>query len=147
MERPPNHLEILQQGIGALHAIAEELREGVDRGVARPEQELTLRDVTGLAVRLAATSPGEWRTVWADHAFTGQDVGVLSELVDEYEAPSPYRDDPNAPVRQAWAVRLRALRDFLEQWDPSEHTFDVPDDFNTLLVPEAETQDRDQQQN
>jgi hypothetical protein len=144
MELAPDYLQILQRGVAALLAIGEELEEAVDRGVARPEQELTLRDVTGLAGRLAATSPGEWRTIWAGHAFTGQDIGVLSELIGEYDAPSPYSDDQAAHVRQTWARDLRALRDFLDAWRPSEFTTELPDDYHAGLFPEAASEHRDQ---
>lgn len=146
MELPPDYLQILQQGVGALLAVADDLRDAVDRGVASREQELTLRDVSSLAVRLAATSPGEWRTIWATHAFTGQDIGVLSALVEEYDASSPYLDDPDAHVHDLSARHLRALRDFLEAWNPSEFTTDLPDDFNSGLLPGA-AEHRDQQQN
>ena len=128
-----NYWHILQDGIAALDELTAEITNAVERNVASPEQVLTLRDVAGLSGRLAGTTPEDWRSMWMMSPFTGQDLGVLAELIEEYEAPSPYRDDRNASVRQSRAQRLRALYDFLDTWD--------------RLESDAFRQHRDQQQN
>ena len=143
----PNYWQILQEGVAALNELAAEIGARVERGVAQPEELLTLRDITGLSGRLGGTTPEEWKTVWADDAFTGQDVGVLTELVAEYDAPSPYRDEPAASVRRARVKRLRALRDFLEAWDPSEYAAALKAEIAAAQDPGAGPQHRDQQQN
>ena len=93
----------------------------MERNTASPEQVLTLRDVAGLSGRLAETLPENWRSIWTMSPFTGQDLGVLAELIEEYEAPSPYRDDRDASIRQSRAQRLQALYDFLDAWDAAEY--------------------------
>ena len=147
MELPPNYLEILQRGINALLIVRDQLNDRLERGLARPEEELTLRDAGGLAARLEATSPGTWQTLWAASAYTGQDIGVLTALIAEYEVPSSYRDDPAADARQQMARDLRGLRDFLDTWEPARLTTDIPADYNSGILPEVFDDDRDQQQN
>ena len=147
MELPPNYLEILQRGITALLIVRDQLNDRLERGLARPEEELTLRDAGGLAARLDATSPGTWQTLWGAQAYTGQDVGVLTALIAEYEAPSPYRNDPADDARQQLARDLRGLRDFLDTWEPASLTIAIPADYNSGILPKEVDDDRDQQQN
>ena len=143
----PDYWHILQEGIAALDELAAEITTAVERNVASPERVLTLRDVAGLSARLEEMTPEHWRSSWTMSPFTGQDLGVLSELIEEYEAPSPYRDDLDASVRTSRAQRLRALYDFLDAWDASE--YDAALRADTLQNPnsDASPQHRDQQQN
>ena len=143
----PNYWHILQEGIAALKELAAEIGAKVERGVAQPEELLTLRDITGLSGRLDGTAPEAWKTEWGDDAFTGQDIGVLTELVAEYDAPSPYRDEPGASVLQARVERLCALRDFLEAWEPSDYAPAPKAEIEAAHDPGAAPQHRDQQQN
>ena len=142
-----NYWHILQEGIAALDEIAAEIIAAVDRNVASPEQVLTLRDVAGLSARLAETTPEYWRDIWTMSPFTGQDLGVLAELIEEYEAPSPYRDDPDASGRQSRAQRLRGLHNFLDAWDSSEYDAALRADILHNPNSDAARPDRDQQQN
>ena len=115
----PDYWEVLQRGVAALNDVAAELRGRLGARPDDPERLLMLRDVSSLAMRLADTRPADWQDVWADFAYTGRDLGVLAELVEEYGAESPYRDDAAAAAGRAAA--LRGLRDLLVQYDASEH--------------------------
>ena len=142
-----NYWHILQEGIAALDELSAEITAAVERNVASPEQVLTLRDVAGLSARLAETTQEHWRSIWTMSPFTGQDLGVLSELIEEYELPSPYRDDRDASVRQSRAQRLRALHDFLDAWDATEYDAALRADMLQTSDSDASRQHRDQQQN
>ena len=121
MQLAPDYWEVLQRGVAALRDLAAELRRAIDARPGDPERLLALRDVSGLAMRLDDTTPADWREGWAGFAYTGQDLGVLAELIAEDAAGSPYRDDDAAATRAARAGALRELRDLLEQYDAAEH--------------------------
>jgi hypothetical protein len=105
---PADYAVSVSAGIDALRAAEDEFRARVGRRPDEPELWLRVRDAEGLADRLESVDDGMWRESSGDAFIVAQDLGALDELAADFEAGSPYRDDPAAPERTAIGARLRA---------------------------------------
>jgi len=121
---PQEYPEIVAAGTHALRAVEARLGAAAVRHPEAPELWLAVRDVDGLAMRLEATSEWEWRTGFAHMRFTGQDLGVLDELLRDAGA-SPYVDAPG-PAHAEERASLARLRAFLGSYGEGEFAFDDP---------------------
>lgn len=121
---PQEYPEIVAAGARALWAVEARLRAAALQHPEAPELWLAVRDVDGLAMRLDATSEWEWRRGFADASVTGQDLGVLDELLRDAGAP-PYLD-ATRPARAEERASLARLRAFLGSYCGGEFEFDDP---------------------
>ena len=81
MKLPSDYLKFVTGGTHALRAIGQALRTAAAQDPTTPELWLSIRDVEILADRLASLTDEEWRRGDAILFVTGQDVGVVEELI------------------------------------------------------------------
>jgi hypothetical protein len=105
LKLPADYLAIITDGASALRSVGQALRGAAAQNSATPELWLSIRDVEGLADRIGWLPDEEWRAGAAHLLITGQDVGVLEELVANPAAVG-YRSDAEATAKLA---RLHAF--------------------------------------
>ena len=81
MNLPPDYPDILAAGVAALRAVSKEVRVEVSRRADAPELWLIVRDLEGLADRVASIDDWEWQNGFGDMFLAGQDFGALDELL------------------------------------------------------------------
>jgi hypothetical protein len=109
MQFPSNYLEIIAQGAGALRSVAIRLRGEAVRHPEAPELWLVVRDCENLAARLNASDDSFWRDGLAAGLITGQDLGVVSDLLAKERHPL-------IVIPAAEAVSLARLSGFLRPY-------------------------------
>ena len=118
MQLPAEYMEIVADGASALIAIAARARAHAERNPARPELWLSVRDVAGLAGRMAEPDPFAWEEGFARLHFNGQDIGVLDDLLIGHgseTAASRYG------VSDREATALHNLRTFLRAYSDGRY--------------------------
>ena|SRR5690349_25068136 len=119
MKLPSDYRELLSTGAALLRALAAELRLRAAAQPHAPELWLSIRDYEGLAGRLADSDDWEWQHGFAATLISGQDLGVLDELL-------AHKDDSPVQVSEEQASVLARLRRFLRQYSDREFEFDEP---------------------
>jgi len=123
MRLPVDYPDIVAARVRVLHSLGTQLRAEAERRPKTPELWLAVRDVEGLAERLADPSESEWQRGFADTLISGQDLGVLDELLTFGEhgtAQVPRR------VTDEQAGLLARLRVFLQRYCDREFELDEP---------------------
>lgn len=100
-----------------LRSLAAELRVQATQNANVPELWLSVRDFEGLAGRLMSEQPSEWRQGFAAIWITGQDLGVLDELLEGH-GRLPIR------VSEDRVAALARLRHFLGHYCAREFDLD-----------------------
>jgi hypothetical protein len=119
MKLPDDYLELVSTGAAVLRMLAAQLRERAAAQADAPELWLAIRDYEGLAARLTDTDEWAWRRGFADTLISGQDLGVLDELLARgNDAPILASDEQ--------ASALARLRRFLRQYRDREFELDEP---------------------
>ena len=120
---PTKYAQILAAGVKALEWIETDLRTRALRQPDSPELWLSVRDVHSLWSRIDWDDDWTWRTGAANVLLSGQDIGVLDELIADL-GDSAYRDDELASERARIAADIRAFRDFLRRYMAAEFEFE-----------------------
>ena len=110
---PADYLATVAAGVGALRHIGGRVRAEADRRPDSSELWLVVRDLEGLALRIGETDAQGWEQGFIQLFITGQDLGVLDELLDE---GVPLRDTIIVSPTPDEATSLTRLRAFLEQY-------------------------------
>ena len=108
LKLPADYREIINAGAAVLVAVGARLRAEAATDPNAPELWLSVRDYEGLASRLADSDDEEWRRGWANILISGQDIGVLDELIAS--------DDVRLRVSAEQASALLRLRQFVSQY-------------------------------
>ena len=119
MQLPADYLDIIDKGAAVLYALGAQLRLEIAADPNAAELWLSVRDYEGLAGRLADSDESEWRGGWVDLLISGQDFGVLDELIARSDG-SPVR------VSDEQAAALSRMRRFLRQYCDREFELDEP---------------------
>ena len=119
MKLPSDYLELVGAGVRVLSSLGTALRDEAEQRPQAPELWLAVRDLEGLAMRLAAMTDGEWRNGVANLLFTGQDFGVLDEVLMARRIGGLRLSDEQAGL-------LARLRQFLEQYQRHDFEFERP---------------------
>lgn len=82
MNLPSDYREVVEAGAAVLQALGAQLRRAASTQTDRPELWLAVRDYEGLAGRLSYADDEEWRQGRVGIMLSGQDFGVLDELID-----------------------------------------------------------------
>jgi hypothetical protein len=123
---PANCVQVVSAGVLALRRLEARLRADAARPGADPALWLAVRDVGGLADRLAATDASEWRTGRAQLIVTPQDLAVVAEWASaEAAEASPYADAPAPEALTGRGGALGALRAFLQGYLTDAFTFEA----------------------
>ena len=112
MRLPSNYAEIVGAGVAALRTAGASVRAAATVRPDAPELWLVVRDHEGLAGRLADLDEREWQDGFGAMFITGQDLGVLDELLQNGVAP---RGSPAFSLTPEQATSLTRLREFLQQ--------------------------------
>ena len=120
MTSSSSHHQIALNSARALRAVAARIRVHAERDSARAELWLTVRDMEGLAGRLAETDLVDWEEQRVRVMFGGQDVGVLDELLlpagRSAEMSDVVSEDEHTALR-----RIRALLNGFYGANPRSH--------------------------
>lgn len=121
MRLPTDYQRIVAEGVDVLHSLSAELRAEAERRPEAPQLWLAVRDLEGLAARLAQADEWEWQHGFAGNWINGQDFGVLDELltVGEHASDHAPRGVTGTQVRF-----LTRLRHFLQQYCDREFELD-----------------------
>ena len=117
LQLPSDYLRLVTVGTRALRSLGRALRVGTVEHPDAPELWLPVRDIEGLADRLASLIDDEWRCGGSLLLITGQDVGVLEELLNARDRLALPREDCDALAR---------LQSFLRQYCDLEFDFERP---------------------
>jgi hypothetical protein len=119
MRLPSDYLKLVGDGSHLLRSLGADLRTEAERRTERPELWLSVRDLAGLAERLASSNDSEWRNGYANILIGGQDFGVLDQLV---------AGDTDLPLQltRDQVELLARLRGFLRQYCDREFELDEP---------------------
>jgi hypothetical protein len=110
MTLPSEYPEIVAAGVATLRSVSAEVRAATNRS-ERAELWLTVRDLEGLADRLDDLDAWQWRDGFGDMFITGQDLGVLDELL---KVGVPLRASSIVSLSSDQATSLTRLREFLQ---------------------------------
>lgn len=102
--------EILADGVAALRWAAARIR---DRATREPESGplwLEVRNLDGLADRIQAIDADGWKLGHAGFFVTGQDLGVLTEWLDDHAEEAQFQ---GGGVYAPQTAALRSLLAFL----------------------------------
>ena len=113
---PDDYLDIINTGAAVLRALGAQLRLKTAADPNAAELWLSIRDYEGLASRLADSDESEWRGGWVNLLISGQDFGVLDELIARGE-------DSPILVSNEHASALARMRGFLRQY--CDHEFEL----------------------
>ena len=119
MQLPSDYLAIVNRGAGALHSVAARLRVEAGRDPSEPQLWLAVRDCEGLAERLVGLDDWTWRHGYSDFSVTGQDLGVLDELLADEAQPVHALSGDETTL-------LKHLRDFLQGYFDRAFELDDP---------------------
>jgi hypothetical protein len=119
MKLPADYFELVGNGVAALRQLAGQLRVRAAEEPNAPELWLSVRDYEGLAGRLADSDEWEWRGGFASILISGQDFGVLDELLAR-------RDGSPILASEEQAAALARLRQFLRRYCDREFELDEP---------------------
>jgi hypothetical protein len=123
MRLPPDYPEIVTAGVATLRAVSTEVRGTATVQPDAPELWLIVRDLEGLAGRLADLDEREWHDGFGATFVTGQDLGVLDELLNVgvlLQASSLVSLTPEQ------TMRLTRLREFLQRYRDRSYDADSP---------------------
>ena len=113
MRLPSNYAEIVAAGVATLRAVSANVRAAATRESDAPELWLVVRDHEGLADRLADLDEREWLDGFGAMFVTGQDLGVLDELL---EKGVPRQGASVVSLTSRQAMSLTRLREFLQRY-------------------------------
>lgn len=119
MKLPADYLEIIKTGAAALRALGAEIRLETAADPDAAELWLSVRDYEGLASRLADSDESEWHGGCVNLLISGQDFGVLDELISR-------SDNSRVLVSDEQATALARMRRFLRQYRDSDFELDEP---------------------
>ena len=111
MRLPSEYPEIVAAGVATLRSVSAEVRAAATNRSDATELWLTVRDLEGLADRLADLDAWQWRDGFGDMFITGQDLGVLDELL---KVGVPLRASSIVSLSSEQATSLTRLREFLQ---------------------------------
>lgn len=109
MGLPPDYRAVVAAGVSTLRDLGAAARTAADQQTDAPELWLTVRDLEGLADRLAERDEWEWQNGFGDMFIAGQDFGVLDDLLRSGVRLSSGRSIPLAPTQATSLVHLRAF--------------------------------------
>ena len=112
MRLPSNYPEIVAAGVATLRSISTEVRAAATKRSDAPELWLVVRDLEGLAGRLADLDGREWLDGFGATFVTGQDLGVLDELLTKDVA---LQRASVVSLTSQQATSLTRLREFLQR--------------------------------
>ena len=115
-ELPSNLTSVVQEGIDALGWLEAIIERRLISAGQKAELLLALRDVTGLAGRLASMEPDEWSHGWARNMLSPLDVGVLESWEREAQTLIHSSEDPTPTTSWRHLRALTMLRRFLESY-------------------------------
>ena len=119
MKVPTDYRDLVGHGVTVLLTLAAQLRLRATAQPHAPQLWLSVRDYEGLAGRLGDFDDSEWRAGMVRTFISGQDLGVLDELI------ARSADAPIHPSAEQ-AAALQRLRQFLHQYSTGEFEFDDP---------------------
>lgn len=116
MKPPANFIDVVNSGARLLQTLGARLRVQAEATPESPELWLSVRDLEGLGGRLVDFEEWQWSRGMANLFVTGQDFGVLDELLD----------DSASPIRLTHPERdvLRAFRRYLQHACDGDFDFD-----------------------
>lgn len=123
MRLPSDYRTVVIAGADALRGLGARVRAEIAGRRDASELWLTVRDLEGLADRLAAPDEAEWRGGFADMFITGQDLGVLGELLAIGVRLTDARAIPLTPVQK---TTLADLLEFLQRYADRMYESDEP---------------------
>jgi hypothetical protein len=123
MRLPADYSDIVDGGVRVLRSIGGKLRAEAENRPDAPELRLAVRDLEGLAARLADASAWQWRHGFADMLISGQDFGVLDEQLTNGGHGA---DQVPHRVTGEEGRLLTRLRGFLQQYCDRGFEFDEP---------------------
>jgi hypothetical protein len=113
MQLPTDYQEIVSDGGRTLGAIATRARMRAEDTPGAPELWLSVRDFQGLAGRVAELDAEYWERGYARVLFSGQDLGVVDELLQGNDIVSAAGA---LEVTVSEASALRRFRAFLSDY-------------------------------
>ena len=113
MRLPVEYSEIVGAGVATLRAVSTEVRAAATRRSDAPELWLVVRDLDGLASRLADLDEQEWLDGFGATFVTGQDLGVLDELLKK---GVPLQGSSVVSLTSQQTTSLTRLREFLQRY-------------------------------
>ena len=113
MKLPLDYLDLVRSSARTLYSIGTRARNDATHTPTRPELWLAVRDLEGLAERLAGLDDLSWREAPGTQDVTGQDLGVLDELLHARTPPLAITEDERRS--------LTLLRDFLGRYIDGEY--------------------------
>lgn len=116
MNLPSGYRQTVNAGAAVLQALGAQLRRAASAQADRPELWLAVRDYEGLAGRLLDTNDFEWKEGQVRIQLSGQDIGVLDELIDRLGEASLRMSDEDIQA-------VKRLRQFLRSY--IDHEFDL----------------------
>lgn len=119
MKLPRDCPDLVRAGAATLDALGAKLRNVASANADATELWLSVRDLEGLAGRLAESTDWEWRHGVADNFITPQDLAVLDELCTQ-RGVGPLR------LPDEHLVALIRLRRFLDQYGNRAFELDDP---------------------
>ena len=123
MRLPTGYLDIVGDGAAVLRSLGTALRAEAERRPEAPELWLSVRDLEGLAERLAGTDEWEWEHGFAHLMTNSQDFAVIDELLG---AGASAAGHGTRRVTGAQAESLVRLRRFLERYHDRDFERDGP---------------------
>lgn len=120
---PAGYLDIVGDGAQILRTLGTALRAEAERRPAAPELWLSVRDLEGLAERLAGPGEWEWEHGFADMMMNSQDLAVIDELLGAGANAAAYGA---RRITGAQRESLARLRRFLEQYQDRDFERDGP---------------------
>jgi hypothetical protein len=113
MKLPADYLTIVADGVAALRDIGGRVRSEAERRSDASELWLVVRDLEGLAYRIGAMDATLWEDGFLDLFITGQDFGVIDELLG---VGVPLRQTIVVSPTPEEAAILTRLRAFLRSY-------------------------------
>jgi hypothetical protein len=123
MKLPADYPLIVASAVAVLHAVSKEVRAEAARQPDAPELWLVVRDLDGLADRVAGQSDWEWENGFGAMFIAGQDFGALDELLT---MGVPLRETTIVSLTPDQAASLARLRTFLHNYAHRLYDSDEP---------------------
>jgi hypothetical protein len=121
---PPEYSSLLTRGIAVLRRAEAELRRIATTDSAPPDPWHRIRELHGLAGRLADCDDWQWRTGFARVNFSPSDPELLDGLINANAWVSPYRDAEVALFTASDKATLAEVRRFLASYIFGEFEFE-----------------------
>lgn len=123
MGLPSNYAEIVAAGVAVLRAVSANVRAVATEQSDAAELWLGVRDHEGLAGRLADLDEREWQDGFGVLFITGQDLGVLDELLTKGVR---LQESSVVSLTSEQTTSLTRLREFLQRYCDRSYGADEP---------------------